>query len=77
MLWIMSNKGENKFWKQFIKFCAICKHSKANTKKGMLEFMKIGNYTDIMNINSLQIQAAQRENVFFEKAAFYKYLAGF
>lgn len=31
-----------------------------------LEFMKIGNYTDIMNINSLQIQAAQRENVFFE-----------
>jgi hypothetical protein len=32
-----------------------------------LEFMKIGNYTDIMNINSLQIQAAQRENVFFEE----------
>lgn len=31
-----------------------------------LEFMKIGNYTDIMNLNSLQIQAAQRENVFFE-----------
>lgn len=31
-----------------------------------LEFMKIGNYTDIMNINSLQIQAAQRENIFFE-----------
>ena len=31
-----------------------------------LEFMKIGNYSDIMNINSLQIQAAQRENVFFE-----------
>ncbi|MBQ4556523.1 MAG: hypothetical protein IJA60_02615 [Clostridia bacterium] len=31
-----------------------------------LEFMKIGSYSDIMNINSLQIQAAQRENVFFE-----------
>lgn len=31
-----------------------------------LEFMKIGNYSAIMNINSLQIQAAQRENVFFE-----------
>ena len=31
-----------------------------------LEFMKIGNYTAIMNLNSLQIQAAQRENVFFE-----------
>ncbi len=31
-----------------------------------LEYMKIGNYSDIMNLNSLQIQAAQRENVFFE-----------
>lgn len=31
-----------------------------------LEFMKIGNYSDIMNLNSLQIQSAQRENVFFE-----------
>lgn len=31
-----------------------------------LEFMKVGNYTDIMNLNSLQIQAAQRENSFFE-----------
>ena len=31
-----------------------------------LEFMKIGNYTAIMNLNLLQIQAAQRENVFFE-----------
>lgn len=31
-----------------------------------LEFMKIGSYSDIMNINLLQIQAAQRENVFFE-----------
>lgn len=35
-------------------------------KNQALEFMKIGNYSDIMNINSLQIQAAQRENVFFE-----------
>lgn len=32
----------------------------------MLQYMKIGSYTDIMNINSLQIQAAVRENVFFE-----------
>lgn len=31
-----------------------------------LEYMKIGNYTDIMNMNLLQVQAAQRENVFFE-----------
>lgn len=31
-----------------------------------LEFMKIGNYSEIMNINTLQIQAAGRENVFFE-----------
>ena len=35
-------------------------------KQKALEFMKCGNYTDIMNINQLQIQAAQRENVFFE-----------
>lgn len=35
-------------------------------KQRALEFMKIGNYTEIMNINLLQIQAAQRENVFFE-----------
>ena len=31
-----------------------------------LEFMKTGNYSDIMNLNSLHIQAAQRENAFFE-----------
>lgn len=31
-----------------------------------LEFSKLGNYSDIMNINLLQMQAAQRENVFFE-----------
>lgn len=31
-----------------------------------LEKMKIGNYSDIMSINLLQIQAAQRENSFFE-----------
>ena len=29
--------------------------------------MKIGNYTEIMNINALQIQAAQREHTFFEQ----------
>lgn len=34
-------------------------------KQKALEFMKIGNYSEIMNINTLQIQAAQRENVFF------------
>ena len=32
-----------------------------------LEAMKIGNYTDLMSINTLQIQAAQRENAFFER----------
>lgn len=31
-----------------------------------LEFMKEGNYSDIMSLNTLQMQAAQRENVFFE-----------
>ncbi len=31
-----------------------------------LEHMKVGNYSDIMNLNLLQLQAAQRENVFFE-----------
>ncbi|MBO7319481.1 MAG: hypothetical protein J6V06_05615, partial [Clostridia bacterium] len=30
------------------------------------EYMKVGNFTDIMGIDELQIQAAQRENVFFE-----------
>ena len=35
-------------------------------KQRALEFMKIGNYADIMSINLLQMQAAQRENVFFE-----------
>ncbi len=36
-------------------------------KQRAIEFMKIGNYTEIMNLNALQIQAAQRENVFFEQ----------
>lgn len=31
-----------------------------------MEFMKIGSYGEIMNLNVLHIQAAQRENVFFE-----------
>ena len=31
-----------------------------------LEFMKVGSYSDIMSLNALHIQAAQRENVFFE-----------
>ena len=34
-----------------------------------LEAMKIGSYTELMSINTLQIQAAQRENVFFEEGA--------
>ena len=36
-------------------------------KQRALEYMKIGNYGEIMNINTLQIQAAQRENAFFER----------
>ena len=35
-------------------------------KQKALEYMKIGNYTDMMNMNLLQVQSAQRENVFFE-----------
>ena len=35
-------------------------------KQKALEYMKIGNYTEMMNINLLQTQYAQRENVFFE-----------
>ena len=35
-------------------------------KHRALEFMKINNYSDLMSINTLQVQAAQRENVFFE-----------
>ena len=31
-----------------------------------LEHSKVANYSDIMNINLLQMQSAQRENVFFE-----------
>ena len=31
-----------------------------------MEYMKCGNYTEIMNLNLLHMQAAQRENVFFE-----------
>ena len=35
-------------------------------KQKAKEYMKCGNYSDIMTIDELQIQAAQRENVFFE-----------
>lgn len=35
-------------------------------KHKALEYMKCGNYSDIMSIDELQIQSAQRENVFFE-----------
>ena len=31
------------------------------------EFMKVGNYSELMNLDMLQIQAAQRENAFFEE----------
>lgn len=31
-----------------------------------LQYARVGNYADIMNIHLLQIQSAQRENVFFE-----------
>ena len=31
------------------------------------DFMKVGNFTDLMGIDELQIQAAQRENAFFEE----------
>ena len=36
-------------------------------KQRALEYMKIGNYSEIMSVNLLQIQNAQRENVFFEQ----------
>lgn len=39
----------------------------ARVKQQALAFMKIGNYSEIMSMNDLQIQAAQRENVFFEE----------
>lgn len=35
-------------------------------KLAALEFMKAGSYGDIMSLNTLQMQAAQRENAFFE-----------
>lgn len=38
----------------------------ARAKNLILEFMKLGNYSDILSINELQVKAAQRENVFFE-----------
>ena len=38
----------------------------ARVKHKALEYMKCGNYSDILSIDQLQIQAAQRENVFFE-----------
>ena len=36
-------------------------------KNKAIEYMKCGNYGDIMNMDQLQIQAAQRENQFFEE----------
>lgn len=34
-----------------------------------LEYMKLGKYTELMNLNQLQMQAAQRENSFFESGS--------
>lgn len=39
-------------------------------KHQALECMKIGKYSELLNINQLQLQAAQRENVFFESGVF-------
>ena len=36
-------------------------------KNRMLECMKVGNYSEILSVNTLHMQAAQRENVFFEQ----------
>ena len=36
-------------------------------KNQALEFMKIGNYSELLSLNTLQIQAAQRENALFEQ----------
>lgn len=36
-------------------------------KNKMIEYMKVGNYSEIMSLNTLHTQAAQRENVFFEQ----------
>lgn len=38
-------------------------------KQKGLEFMKLGAYSELMSINTLQIQAAQRENAFFERGS--------
>lgn len=38
----------------------------ARIKKKALEYMKVGNYSEIMGMDDLQTQSAQRENVFFE-----------
>ena len=38
----------------------------ARAKNLILEFMKLGSYSDMLSINELQVKAAQRENVFFE-----------
>ncbi len=34
-----------------------------------LEYMKLGKYSELMNMNQLHMQAAQRENAFFEKGS--------
>jgi hypothetical protein len=36
-------------------------------KRKMLEYMRVGNYGDIMNIDDLYIEQAQRENIFFTR----------
>lgn len=41
----------------------------ARVKNKALEAMKVGNYSELMSINTLHIQAAQRENSFFERGS--------
>lgn len=38
-------------------------------KNQALEFMKIGNYSELLSLNTLQIQASQRENALFESGS--------
>lgn len=38
-----------------------------SVKNKLIEFSRVGNYSEIMNINTLQMQKAQRENAYFEE----------
>ena len=41
----------------------------SRVKRKLVECLKVGNFDDMTDISMLQIQAAQRENVFFESGA--------